>query len=519
MALLFENMTPSGQFGTDCEMPILDLRPLCPDAVINNFPVFFGRWEVNTQLPIMLDDNYSTTAPEGLCDPTTFTTEVQTCSVLMPNQKIMYFGTDEMPYRETMEMFCGAQRLARTPTLFRADGTLDPGSPLADRFLSYILSDLRRQMMRRLREIFWNGDGAVTHQFEGVLPQLIDGLSPVSGGGGCDDYRAVVIDWNAMVGGTGATSHPAATITAANDSITIHGQTFTGLTGLDLVDFLTLFYERVNQYDFAAYGGVDQWELWLGRGKTNCIAELAACKQPCNGCTPGTDPEQRARYARFRVNKSISLYPYDNDMIPLLESPELGNTMVFAPKIVGGRPMAGWVFRNQDEQLAILRGEVPIYGYGGGLPDETDLFPDDTLTDFETSAFQVDVQKNGICITIAIAFEAAVALFGLGSWLVIQNVDCTALIPETCQDTLSVAVSSCADGAGGDRLNMTLASDPTCGVTPGDIVRVAFTTGGTVKLGTVISYDTGTNVLIVEFAAAIVCTTYGQPLTVTCIPQ
>lgn len=516
MALLFENMTPAGQFGAACENPILDLRPLCPDAVINNFPVFLGRWEANTEQPILLDDNYSTTAPEGLCDPTTFTTEVQTCSVLMPNQKIMYFGTDEMPYRETMEAFCGAQRITRAPSLFLPDGTLDPGSPLNQPFLKYILSDLRRQMMRRLREIFWNGDGTATHQFEGVLPQLTDGLSPVAGGGGCDDYTAVEIDWNAMTDGTG-TAHPEATITAANDSIIIHGQTFSGLTGMDLVDFLTMFYERVNQYDFAAYGGVDQWELWIGRGKTNCIAELAACKQPCDGCTPGTDPEQRARYARFRVNKEISLYPYDNDTIPLLESPELGNTIVFAPMVVGGRPMGGWVFRDQDEQLAILNGEVPLYGYGGDLPDATGLFPDDTLTDFPTSAFQIDVQKNGICITVAIAFEAAVALFGLGSWLVVSNVDCTALIPPTCQDTLSVAVSSCANGAGGDRLDLTMASDPTCGITAGDVVRVSFTTGGTVLQGTVISYTAGTNVLILEFPISITCTTFGAPLTVTCI--
>jgi hypothetical protein len=186
--------------------------------------------------------------------------------------------------------------------------------------------------------------------------------------------------------------------------------------------------------------------------------------------------------------------------------------MMLVPKTIGGRPMIGFVFRDQVEQLGILNGELPYYGARGGLVDANYLYPEDEVMDeatlFESRAFTVNVQKNGNCLNVWLNTEAAVVLMGLHVWLRFQNVDSVTLTPAVVEQVLGVTASACVD-SGGNNLQWTVAALEDYGdVTAGDTYRVYFPDGFTQLTGIVVSYDTGTDALILNMGADLDCT-YG----------
>ena len=519
MTLSFETMTPAGQFGDTCQNPVMDLRKLCRDDVLRSIPNFLGRWEDNTNQEIITDASYEITAAEDDCSPSTASAEIHDCTVLMPNQRLVSIGFEEMPYRDTLQRFCNAQRILRFPTLFNPDGSFRGGTPVADRFLRYLLSELRYPFMKHLQETAWNGDQTAVHQFEGILSQLRNG--PMTAGGGCDAYKPVILDWDALVDGAGL-SNPAATIDAASDAIVLDGVSFAGLTGLNMVEFLRLWMERMLNYELAAWSTEEiEFELWVGRGQENCILELAACMQPCTACVdPLSDPTIRDRAANFIRSKTFWLYPYSDIPIRVRTSPALGNTVIMLPKMIGGSPTIGWVFRNQDEELGILNGELPMYGAEAGLPDTTILYPgEDEVIErgaFETMGFSLHLTKNDNCIRAYLNTDTAIAIFALNTFLIMDNVNCTSLIPQVCPDTMPVAVEDCADGASSNYLDLDVTDlEVTLGFTPaaGDTFIVSFNDGITQLIGTVVSYTTGTEVLVLSFENDIVCTDYAGTAT------
>jgi hypothetical protein len=512
MTLEFETMTPAGKFGDTCETAIMDLRPLVPDDVLRNIPRFLGRWEDDENMRILLDDNWNIETASDDCDYSVASRETLECSVILPNQQLIAIGFDNILYTQMMQKFCDAQSIFKFPTLFLANGEFDTGQELSDLFIEFILAELRGPFMKHLRDVFWNGSQATRHSLQGVLTQLDSGQFTV--GDACDAYTHVEFDWNTIVGGSGARSNPAATITAGNDSQTIHGHTFTGLAGLNMVEFMRLWLERLLEYELAKWSDeMMEWELWVGQGQTTAIAELAACMQPCDGCVnPMSDPVIRERAADFRKNKVIWLYPYDNISITIRTSQELDGQMMLVPKTIGGRPMIGFVFRDQVEQLGILNGELPYYGARGGLVDANYLYPEDEVMDeatlFESRAFTVNVQKNGNCLNVWLNTEAAVVLMGLHVWLRFQNVDSVTLTPAVVEQVLGVTASACVD-SGGNNLQWTVAALEDYGdVTAGDTYRVYFEDTFTQLTGIVVSYDTGTDALILNMGADLDCT-YG----------
>lgn len=515
MALEFESMTAAGKFGDTCEIAILDLRPYVPDEVLANIPRFFGRWEDGHQMEILLDENYGTTAADGTCSFLTFDSEILSCVALVPDQKRIAGGIDGIDRRQLLKRFCDANRLHTFPTLFNADGSFNTGEPLAGRFLEYLFSDLKTKYMSYLRDVAWNGDQDNQDEIEGILSQLDTPLVP-SSSDGCELYEPVTLNWSTLTGTGGSTAtSPSANIDASNDTITIHGHDFDDMSEQNLVEFLVLWIERLLEYDLAPFAetGVE-FELWLGRGQKHCIAELAACMQPCDGCVnPMSDPQIRERAAEFRKTGVIWLYPYDNYPITLRQSPELTDEMILVPKMIGGRPTIGWVFRDQEEQLMIENGEMPYYGSQSGSPNYTPLYRRDEVDEampFEERAFSINVQKDGNCIDYWLNSESAIVLMALHLWLRIENVDCNGLVPAVYDD-MGVTASACATVGGEDQqLDLTVAGLEDYGtVDAGDTYAVHFEDDTTVLIGTVVSYNTGDDSLILEFEVDVDCDTGG----------
>lgn len=522
MTLEFESMLPAGKFSDPCELAIMDLRPYVGDDVLGNIPRFFGRWEDGQTQTIILDDNYSETAAATNCDFVTFSSETLECEVVIPNQKRIAAGVSDVDYLQFMTRFCKAKNIFKFPTLFNPDGSFREGEMLSERFLEYIFADLRRRYMQKLREEAWNGVQATANSFAGILTQLNAG--PTSSGDGCELYDMHTVDWG-VVTGAGATTptQPSAVFDAAYDIMTIRGEDFAGMEGLNQVEFIRLWIERLMEHELAPYSNADiVFELWMGRGQTACIAELAACMQPCDGCVnPLSDPNIRDRSASFRRNKVIWLYPYDDIPIVIRVSPELQNQMFLVPKIIGSSPSIGWVFRDQAEQVAILNGEMPFYGAeGGALPSENPLYPTDEVDDefpFPVRAFSVNVEKNGNCISYWINSESTIVVSAWHMWLRFTYVDCDGLVPARLYDDMGVAVTVCGV-VDADTLDLTVAALEDYGaVDVGDTYVVYGSDGFTALIGTVVGYNTGTDVLTLDFAVAVDCNTGGGMVGATVV--
>lgn len=510
-----------GKFGLECKFPLLNLAPLCTDDVVKNLVTAVARWEDDTPQPMIIDYNsqVDVLTPEDECEPATLTSEIATCTVILPNQELVSLQKPRELYTAALNKFCRANGIRDGVSPFNADGTLKPENPLSERFLIYQMAELRRGLMQYLINIIWNGNSANPFEVDGILTQLRNGWATGNQDGGCDMFRANIIDWAEVTAAAGDTAPPEATIDAAFDTIVLNGHSFSGLEGLNLVEFLVLYMEAMDGYWFRSHGGVDQWAMFLPMGETNCIAELAACMQPCSTCPTNllADPMIRERFADFRRSKTIELYPHNNP-IPLMESPALKTaspegfqTYIFAPWIIGGDVTMPLVFRDQDEEASILSGELPWYGTDLGLPDgDNDLVPTDDVdlaTDIETRAFSMHLQRVKNCIEVWINTQFAIPVFAQHGFLVIDNVDCATLTP-VCNDELSAALADCVD-SGPNELTFTVAG---LTVVATDVVRVTFT-DGSVLHATVTSYVDPT--LVLDFGLAIDCA-YGEgALTVT----
>lgn len=525
MAVFFEGAETDivGTFGEICRMPILNIAPMCDDEVINNLPVAFARYEDGTLQQFTIDSRSEIILPEegDTCSPAEAVHEIQECEVYVPDQEFISIGGQERRYTEDQKRFCRARSLAKGISPFDSTGRLKVGTPLALNFLAWRVAELKAVVLQHLKDTIWTGDSSNEMEFDGILTQLQNGWS-APGAGGCSAFRSVVLDWATLTDNAGNTANPEDTIVAAQDSIEIHGVTYTGFTGLNFVELLRKIMLRVRDYDLAGHK-VNQFVLMVGRGQSECILTAAACLQPCNGCPPMSDPRQRERLEEFLESKVMYLHPYRNTPIRVMESPALGTNVIFGTWQVDGEYAIQLVFRDQEAGLAELDASVPKpFGWETGLPDDAPLVDNPLDPElFEERAFTYRLSENDNCIKPFINFEASIPVYAQHVFYLFQGVDCATLIPDECETTPSVAVDTTADvGGSTTRIDLTMDSDPTCGTTAGDPVRVAFT-DGTVLNGVVVSYDGGTNVLRVDFTPVAVNgnVTFGDALTVTCLAE
>jgi len=507
--LEFESMTPAGQWGDDCRWPVMDYSRVKRDAVMRSISRFVFRYEDGTSQKYILERNYDVTAAEGECDPSIASAEILDCEILIPDQKLVSLGFAEQPYTQYMQRFCRAREMVRYPTLFMADGTLDMGQPIAGVFLRYVLGELSGVVLSRMREYFWTGDSSNVHQFDGVLTQLAAG--PISTGGGCDLLRHVELDWPTLVGGSG-TASLYATITTANDSILIHGQEYTGNAGNTLVWLLRDWLVAIMEEWLEEWNDQPmEFDLWVPKGLRAKLAEAIACMQPCNGCAnPMEDPLIRARAETFVNTGKVWFYPYTQWAVTIRESRYLNpdSKIILLPKTIGSRPTIGWTFRDMAEEQAIIAGELPFYGREvGGLRDADPLYSLDSLNPitpdmFEERIFSIDVTKNGNCISAFVNYQSSIILYAIHTWLVVNGVSIGGLQPTELQEDMAKVVTACiAVGGQTAQLDLTVADMETLpgGIAADDTVAVYFSDGVTQLIGTVISYNSGTNVLRLSF--------------------
>lgn len=520
MPLEFAGLAASaGRFSDGCETAVLDLRPVIRDDVLKNIPRYILRWEDGNTTEILLEDNYDLVDAADDCDFTEASREILSCTVLIPDQKKVLIGQANVDFEQLMKRFCKAKSLVQYPTLFNADGSFNDGDPFSGVFADYIFAELKGPFAQRLRQSAWDGNGSSRHFFEGILNQLgPSGTNWDTEDERCQRYAATVWDW-ASITNIAGTAHPSDTVDATSDALIIQGETFDDLTGLNLVQMLVLWLERLTQYELSRWAEESlELELWVPNGAVNCIAELAACMQPCDGCVnPLSDPMIRDRAAEFRRDRVIWLYPYDNLPITIRTTPSLTDRMIFLPKTIGGNPTIAWAFRDQVEEQAIIEGRAPFYGMQGGQPSDIAPYAGDVGQGalspgmFEDRAISFHIQRNHDCVDFWLKTTTAVVVQAKHLWLDIQNVSCASLTPPTINQTLSLAITSCAE-TDTDTLALTGVSldGLTTFVDVGDTWMV-YWDDGSALIGTVTIYDDGTDTLTLQFSLDIDCDLSATP--------
>lgn len=523
MPLEFDTMTPGGRWSDVCDLGILDLRRNCHDEVVAAFPRFLGRWEDGNSVDLILSTGSTFETSDDACVPSTLSGGTTLCNYVIPNQRLMsYGGGQNKQLRDLVAQFCKGRNLHTAPTLFNPDGSFDMGNPLTGYFIDYMLSEMKGAFMNTLITIFWNGDATVLHQHDGVLTQLDADVA-------CEPYNPVEIDWATLTGVVGVSS-PKSEIDNAHDTITIQGQAFSGMEGTDFAEFLKMWVERLFEGPFATYAKSEvMLELWVPRNSSTTILELAACLQPCDGCVnPLSDPNIRDRAQQFIREKRFFLYPYTDVMITVRTSPMLVDRMILIPMYVGGKPMAGWVFRSQPEQQAILDGLLPLYGTGVGSIPATDLFPDElndlsVADNFEAQAVAINFEKTTDCVSWWLTADAAIVIFGRDNILSVTNIAGTGLV-QMCDPGGGVFVDvtpeslTCTDGPLTNEL--TISDLDTINIVAsevfvtGDTYLITFGDGTVVRAVLTVSDDT---TIVLTFPTEVTvtdCTTFGGPASI-----
>jgi hypothetical protein len=516
MPLEFDTMTPAGVFGGTCDLGILNLRRACRDEVVANLPRFLGRYPDGSTADVLLSTGFTRTTSEEDCTPSTISGQSVMCNYAIPNQELLsYGGGQNRLMRDLVEKFCAARNLHTAPTLFSSSGQFDTGNPLASYFIDYLLSELKLGYMGVLIDIFWNGDGTVRHQHEGFLPQIDNDVA-------CEPYNPVRINWATLTGVVGNSS-PKSEIDNAHDSITIHGQTFSGMEGLDFAEFLKLYVQRLLEGPLNGYAESEiELKLFMGQNTADTFLELAACLQPCDGCVnPLSDPLIRDRAEEFINNKRFWLYPRRNVVITVEVSPHLNGRMILMPTRIAGKPMAGWVFRSQPEQKRIIEGSLPLYGTGEGAIPSTELYPDllnplSEADNFEAQAIAVRTQFDQDCLSWWLTADAGLVLFGRDMILSVTNISGQGLV-QLCNPGGGVyfpigVAEDCTDGPGVNELTFTVTAEQQAMMTEGQVYFVEFTDGTVV--GAPVSFTDATTIYFTFPAAVTVadCTTFGGPV-------
>ena len=513
MPLDFEQMTPAGTWSDPCVVAIMDLRRNCHDEFVAAYPRFLGRYLDGQSVDLLLTTGYSRTPSTDICVPSTLSGGSMKCTYQIPDQEFLSYGGDQNKLlRDLVDTFCKARNLVMAPTLFNSDGSFNSGEPLAGYFLQYMLSEQKGAFMSALIDIFWDGDSANPHEFDGFLTQLDEDVE-------CGPYNPTRLDWATLTEVVGV-SNVSSEITAANDTITIKGESFSGMTGVNFAQFLKMWVERLFKGPFSTYNKSEvELRLVVGPNTESTLLELAACLQPCQGCVnPLSDPTIRDRVEDFVNGKEFFLYPWRDIKIKIYTSPKIGNRIILMPFYIGGNPMTGWIFRSQQEQQAIISGLLPMYGTTTGTIQGTDLYPDElndlsSADNFEWEAIAINVEKSGDCVSWWLTADASLVIFGRDNILSVTNISGTGLV-STCDPTPMVMpfiAESCDDEALPEayELQATVTEEDGLGnITVGATYNVLFA-DGTVLIATVTNYSLDINVYIIDLS-------FDESLTMTC---
>jgi len=223
----------------DCAFPITDARRYCPpDDVLQNFPIFIGRWEDDMLAPAISSQEITIDASEvtGPCDTAIVTTELESCSLVAPNQKKIKLRTDTLDWTKLIAVFCKQRNIsmAQLGTVILANGQFDLGNPYTPNFARFAMAAVSKALMRVVSRSILTGDFSNNFEVDGLYNQLTNGWANPQTGTPCDATinTRQTIDWGDL---TGAESGPASPDdVTVEGTVTLWGNTYDVPAGLNL---------------------------------------------------------------------------------------------------------------------------------------------------------------------------------------------------------------------------------------------------------------------------------------------
>lgn len=433
-----QGLETAGFLARDCAFPVTRfVQRSGGDEVLRNMPVYFGYWEDDSFVPVILDNtiNINTAGVVTACDTSIVTGTISEGGLIAPNQTKIKLKTETLVVDKLKKAFCKQRNISTRDlgAILNADGTFDMGNPYVIDFGRYALAQVNKALAEVLSQQVLNGDASDAHfGIDGLYTQLENGWQQDTVGIPNDLNHAIILNWQTLTGDNPATPD---SVTTAGHTINLWGDTFTIPTGINLI---TLFDEYLVPAVEVGWtddnGGVDVYEMHVPKGAKRCYQNASACMQPCGNTNGIWDTDLRDRFAAMRRTDVVEFYP-SGRQVPMWESDKIApNTMWFGPRSVGGSPTYGMIFRDMDtlfNELAYPLNET--YGKGSGaFPANEPLIV--TVIDqlpFEARAIHWDVEKVSMdCVEAGLMTIVGVLATMRHLWIKIENVACNSFVPQ-----------------------------------------------------------------------------------------
>ena len=426
----------SAQFlNRDCAFPIMKIeKTLRKDEVLAQMPIYFGFWEDDTILPIILDQTFDvdTSVVISDCDVATVSGDVTQGELVAPNMRQFKLGTVPLQIHKLVPKFCKGRNILPDDrrTLLNSDGSINMGNPYAVDFARFVFSLLARPFTAIVSDRVLAGDESEDFGVDGLYTQLENGW--VQGTPTVPAYlnQAIQIDWGLLTGAYEEEDPAAAGLpddrTISGQTIDLWGETVDVPVDYNLAQFLNDFLFPAIK---AHWGEPDSYEIHVEPGKTRCFVRSAACLKPCDEENGIWDTSLRERYAELDRRQVVQLYPSGTELA-MLESPKVAeNVMWIGPRSMNGNPTYAAFFRDMDEMYAAAGAFGDIYGQGSGLPSDTEPLLTDIVNTldipFEGRAVRQDLRKISIdCVEASVMAFYGVLAFERHLWIKVSNIDC-----------------------------------------------------------------------------------------------
>lgn len=431
------NPLSASVFNPDCSWPITDWTQKCPpDQVVGNMPSRLGYWVAGTRQPMIIDGRYDIstgTVTADNCHSPQVKYKAKSCEMIAPSMREISLETEQLNVMDLVADYCYRRNVLQDQLCpFNPDGSFNPGVPWSLDFAQWVMAETYQAWAYMLAHTLMVGDDSKINQIDGFYTQLRGGwqVSPNSVNP-CPNYfnTEQAIDWKTLTGSAGPARPDAQTI--AGQTINLWGTNVSIPAGMTLPQLLERYwFDMVENYWTRSRGGVTQWEMHSRLGFAQCMAETAACMQPCgNTCPPNviSDPDLRARFALASNTDLIKLYP-SGRVIPNFGTNFIEpNTMRIGPRQVGGRPTYQMFWDDISRYFSILSGGSD-YGGGYGRPQSPNPPLWDSMPpryDLEGRAIRWDFLRTTTkCLQGFLLSRIGILVCSRHLWLRIDNVTC-----------------------------------------------------------------------------------------------
>lgn len=524
------------RFGEVCTGPLLNWSMRCQDEIVSRLlfvlvDQHFGGQEfsviTNTETSINFREAWEAEGGTNEdCCPSTANSQTEICKLQMPDLQQISIGTPSRCYTDWRQRFCEKFPIYRAYQPFIVNGnqiTMKAGEEAGgEAFIAMVNQELSGAIWDHLLRTVWAGQDSKTDEFNGIFYYLQNGLTNLQVQGDECDWPLQCFNVNLALYILGAAAVANGEMVGPGDIVlpvgdpdrpgdapadnilTVYAgtqfETTIDITGFNTIDLLVAWYELVvMEWDV----NVVEWMLGVGKGKTKCLAQVAACKQSCQGdcrhllMSDDRDMQRSEREREFIQGKFLRLYPYDEQIIPMRQSKALGDlgTILFGPERfldLDGQTVnwMDWIWENQRGENQIMFNSYPpiqdALPIRPGSPSSGagELYPQEDFDGpgvaFENAAWDWLYDRN--CNAVQWWNNARTALVpqGLHLFLCLEGVDCAQVLVLPCVDDPTSepetwVIADCADVAADPGFNSAIdltVDDPddTAVWNPGDSV-------------------------------------------------